>query len=110
MRIDLHPHVVPERREDFAARYGGARWPRLVRRDMCRATIMTGDTTFREVTDRSWRPERRIEDMERLGIDCQVLSPPPVMFCYWAEAHAGQASDGSCARPQPFVTPRAEPR
>jgi aminocarboxymuconate-semialdehyde decarboxylase len=91
MRIDLHTHVVPERWEDFASRYGGGRWPRLVRRDAGRATIMTGDAVFREVTDRSWQPERRIEDMDRLGIDRQVLSPPPVMFCYWAEAPAGRA-------------------
>jgi aminocarboxymuconate-semialdehyde decarboxylase len=91
MRIDLHTHVIPETWEDYAARYGGGRWPRLMHRDLCRATIMTGDTAFREVTDRSWRPERRIEDMDRLGIDRQALSPPPVMFCYWAEARAGQA-------------------
>ena len=91
MRIDLHTHVVPERWEDFASRYGGGRWPRLVHRDACRATIMTGDAVFREVDDRSWRAERRIEDMDRLGIDRQALSPPPVMLCYWADARAGQA-------------------
>ena len=91
MRIDLHTHVVPEHWEDFAARYGGGRWPRLVHRDACRATIMTGETVFREIDDRSWRPERRIEDMDRLGIDRQVLSPPPVMFCYWADARATEA-------------------
>jgi aminocarboxymuconate-semialdehyde decarboxylase len=52
---------------------------------------MTGDRFFRDITDQAWSPERRIEDMDRLGIDRQVLSPPPVMFCYWAEAKAGQA-------------------
>ena len=91
MRIDLHTHIVPERWEDFAARYGGGKWPRLVHRDACRGTIMTGDVVFREVDDRSWRPERRIEDMDRLGVDRQALSPPPVMFCYWAEARAARA-------------------
>lgn len=91
MRVDLHTHVVPERWEDFASRYGGGRWPRLVHRDACRATLMTGDAVFREIDDRSWRLERRIEDMDRLGIDRQVLSPPPIMFCYWAEGPAGQA-------------------
>src|SRR5205814_1754013 len=27
----------------------------------------------------------------RLGIDRQALSPPPIMFCYWADAKATQA-------------------
>jgi aminocarboxymuconate-semialdehyde decarboxylase len=52
---------------------------------------MTGEQFFRDVDDRSWSPARRIEDMDRLGIDRQILSPPPVMFCYWAEPKAGQA-------------------
>src|SRR5918996_1542455 len=91
MRIDLHTHVVPPRWEDFAARYGGGQWPRLEPRDGCRATIMTGDKFFRDVDDRSWSPERRIEDMDRLGIDRQALSPPPVMLCYWADARATAA-------------------
>ena len=52
---------------------------------------MTGDQFFRDIDDRSWSPERRIEDMDRLGIDRQALSPPPIMFCYWAEPKAAQA-------------------
>jgi aminocarboxymuconate-semialdehyde decarboxylase len=91
MRIDLHTHVVPARWDDWAARFGGGKWPRLVAKDGCHATIMTGEQFFRDVDDRSWDPARRIEDMDRLGVDVQVLSPPPVMFCYWAEAKAGQA-------------------
>jgi aminocarboxymuconate-semialdehyde decarboxylase len=91
MRIDLHTHVVPAGWEDWATRFGGGRWPRLVAKDACRATIMTGDQFFRDVDDRSWEPARRLEDMDRLGVDVQVLSPPPVMFCYWAEPKAGQA-------------------
>jgi aminocarboxymuconate-semialdehyde decarboxylase len=91
VRIDLHTHVVPPRWEDFAARYGGGRWPRLEPKDACHATIMTGDQFFRAIDDRSWSPERRIEDMDRLGIDRQALSSPPIMLCYWAEPKAAQA-------------------
>jgi len=91
VRVDLHTHVVPERWEDWASRWGAGRWPRLVRHDACHATIMTGDQHFRDITDSSWSPARRIEDMDRLGIDRQALSPPPVMFCYWAEPKACQA-------------------
>jgi aminocarboxymuconate-semialdehyde decarboxylase len=91
VRIDVHTHIVPEGWEDWAARFGGDRWPSLVRHDACRATIMTGGQFFRAVDDRSWSPERRIADMDRLGIDRQALSPPPVMFCYWADARANAA-------------------
>jgi aminocarboxymuconate-semialdehyde decarboxylase len=90
-RVDLHTHLVPEAWEDWAARFGGGHWPRLVRHDACRGTLMTGPQFFRDVDDRAWSPARRIEDMDRLGIDRQVLSPPPVMFCYWAEPKAAQA-------------------
>src|SRR6185436_20320068 len=91
MRVDVHTHIVPAQWEDWAARYGGGRWPRLVMKDACHATIMTGDQFFRDVTDQAWSPTRRIEDMDRLGIDVQALSPPPVMFCYWAEPGPAQA-------------------
>lgn len=91
MRIDLHTHIVPARWEDFAAKHGGGRWPRLVHHDACHATIMAGEQVFRELTDQAWSPRRRLEDMDRLGIDRQALSPPPIMFCYWADPKAGQA-------------------
>jgi aminocarboxymuconate-semialdehyde decarboxylase len=91
VRIDVHTHIVPEGWQDWAARFGGDRWPSLVRHDACRATIMTGVQFFRDIDDRSWSPERRLQDMDRLGIDRQALSPPPVMFCYWADARANQA-------------------
>ena len=91
MRIDLHTHVLPPRWDDFAARYGGGNWPRLVVEADCRGTLMTGNAFFRAIDDRSWDPLRRLEDMARLGIDRQALSPPPIMFCYWAEAEAAHA-------------------
>ena len=91
MRVDVHTHIVPARWDDFASRYGGGSWPRLVAKDACHATIMTGDKFFRDVTDQCWDPARRLEDMDRLGIDHQALSPPPIMLCYWAEPKAAQA-------------------
>ena len=42
MRVDVHTHIVPERWEDWASRFGGGNWPRLEHRDGCRATIFTG--------------------------------------------------------------------
>jgi aminocarboxymuconate-semialdehyde decarboxylase len=90
VRVDVHTHVVPERWEDWAARYGGGNWPRLEPREGCRATIFTGAQFFRDIDDRAWSPARRLENMDRLRVDMQALSPPPVMFCYWADAKAAQ--------------------
>src|SRR5947208_1153355 len=47
--------------------------------------MMIGDRVFREITDRVWNPERRIEDMDNSGVSMQVLSTVPVMFSYWAK-------------------------
>src|SRR5262249_46807889 len=91
VRVDVHTHLVPERWEDWAARYGGGNWPRLLPREDCRATIFTGAQFFRAIAGRSWSAARGLGDMARLGIDLHGLSPPPVMFCYWADAKAGQA-------------------
>ena len=91
MRYDLHTHFLPEGWEDWGAKYTGNRWPRFERCDACSANIMVGERLFRHVTDQCWSAERRIEDMDRLGIDVQVISPVPVMLCYWAEPEAAQA-------------------
>ncbi|MBH5318338.1 amidohydrolase [Paenibacillus sp. GSMTC-2017] len=84
MRIDTHTHIIPEGLPDFSAKYGGERWPTLNRTCTCGATIMVAGKSFRDVTDQVWSPEKRIEDMDREGVDMQVLSPIPVTFSYWA--------------------------
>ena len=44
---------------------------------------------FRKITDQAWDVEKRIADMDKEGIDIQVLSPIPVTLAYWAIAEAG---------------------
>lgn len=54
---------------------------------------MVSGEVFREVTDQLYSTERRLVDMERTGIDHQVLSTVPVMFSYWAKpAHTRELS------------------
>lgn len=83
--IDMHTHLMPPTWEAFAARYAADGWPSTILHDACSATIMLGAKKFREVDDRSFVPARRIADMDRLGIGRQLLSPIPVMFCYWGD-------------------------
>ena len=83
--IDVHTHIMPPAWEDFAQRYAAEGWPHTIRHDACSAAIMLGGKHFRDVDDRSFSPERRIADMDRLGIAAQLLMPIPVMFCYWGD-------------------------
>jgi aminocarboxymuconate-semialdehyde decarboxylase len=83
--IDMHTHIMPPAWEDFARRYAADGWPHAVSHDPCSASIMVGSRHFRDVDDRCFVPARRIADMDRLGIDRQLLSPIPIMFCYWGE-------------------------
>lgn len=54
----------------------------------CQATIMLGDREFRKVTDQCFASVTRISDMDRLGVGRQVISPVPVLFCYWGRPEA----------------------
>lgn len=85
MRVDFHTHIIPEDIPDFVERFGGGQWPVLEKTCSCGANIMVEGKLFREVTDQVWSPEKRIEDMDKEGVDIQVLSPIPVTFSYWAK-------------------------
>ena len=85
MRIDIHAHVTPRDWEDLRARYAGD-WPRIRHDSPGCATLLKGDTFFRAVTDQLFDTGRRLSDMDRQGVDRQLLTPPPDMFCYWAPA------------------------
>lgn len=84
MRVDFHTHIIPESLTELTKHFQGEKWPQLHRTCACGANIMVGGKIFREVTDQVWSPEKRIEDMDREGVDIQVISPIPVTFSYWA--------------------------
>jgi aminocarboxymuconate-semialdehyde decarboxylase len=91
--VDIHTHFFPETWPDLAARFGGD-WPWMRRDSEHTATVMVGDREFRPITSACWDPEVRLADMDRDGVDVQLVSATPVLFAY--QRPAEQALE--CAR------------
>ena len=89
--IDIHTHILPPGWEDWARRYGVSGWPSLKLHDPCNATIYLGEKEYRRIDERSFSPARRIADMDAERVALQLISPVPVMFCYWGPAAATDA-------------------
>ena len=86
--IDVHTHVVPPQLP--FGHFPGDLWPRVeVNGD--RGDVYMGTTHFRTVTSTAWDLGRRGDEMMTHGVDRQVLSPMPELFCYWAASKAALA-------------------
>ena len=84
--IDIHTHFFPESWPDLAARYGTPDWPSIKHTGPGKADIMLGARMFRHVTSACWDVNVRLENMDRNGVDMQVISATPVLFAYAREA------------------------
>lgn len=92
--IDIHSHFFPESWPDLCVRYGTPDWPWIKHTEPGRAVIMLGDREFRHIYSACWDPELRLQELDRDGIDLQVISATPVLFGY--ERPAEDALD--CAK------------
>jgi aminocarboxymuconate-semialdehyde decarboxylase len=83
--IDVHTHSFPQisRAESRILAGAGEPWLR-VHRDGT-GTMMSGGNEYRPVVAPLWDPERRLADMDVLGVDVQAVSSTPLMFGYAAE-------------------------
>ena len=80
--IDIHNHFFPRSWPDLAARYGTPNWPWIKHTEPGKAEIMVGDRFFRQIYSACWDPEVRLNEMDRDGVEVQVLSATPVLFAY----------------------------
>ncbi|HUO25110.1 MAG TPA: tryptophan 2,3-dioxygenase family protein [Candidatus Aquilonibacter sp.] len=80
--IDIHNHFFPREWPDLARRYGTPDWPWIKHTEPGKADIMVGDRFFRHISSACWDPEVRLQEMDRDGIDLQVISATPVLFSY----------------------------
>ena len=80
--IDIHNHFFPREWPDLAARFGTPDWPWIKHTDPGKAEIMVGNRFFRQIYSACWDPEVRLAEMDRDGIDMQVISATPVLFAY----------------------------
>ena len=92
--IDIHNHFFPRTWPDLAERYGTPNWPWIKHTEPGKAEIMVGDRFFRHIYSACWDVQVRLEEMDRDGVDVQVLSATPVLFAY--ERSAEHALD--CAK------------
>ncbi|HEX3821446.1 MAG TPA: tryptophan 2,3-dioxygenase family protein [Candidatus Sulfotelmatobacter sp.] len=80
--IDIHNHFFPRTWPDLAQRYGTPDWPWIRHTEPGKADIMVGDRFFRHISSACWDPEVRLQEMDRDGIDTQIISATPVLFAY----------------------------
>jgi aminocarboxymuconate-semialdehyde decarboxylase len=92
--IDIHNHFFPRAWPDLAERFGTPNWPWIKHTEPGKAEIMIGDRFFRHIYSACWDPEVRLQEMDRDGVDLQVMSATPVLFAY--DRPAEQALD--CAK------------
>jgi aminocarboxymuconate-semialdehyde decarboxylase len=79
--IDMHSHFFPREWEDLSRRFGGE-WPWMKHLGDEKAMVMVGDKEFRPVDSACWDAARRLEEMDRDGIELQVMCSTPVLFAY----------------------------
>ena len=80
--IDIHNHFFPQSWPDLTARFGTPNWPWIKHTEPGKADIMVGDRFFRHIYSACWDPEVRLREMDRDGVDLQIISATPVLFAY----------------------------
>ncbi|WP_425826817.1 amidohydrolase family protein [Streptomyces fractus] len=86
--IDVHAHVFPRISQAESRILTGAGEPWLRVHGDGTGMMMSGADEYRPVTPPLWDPERRVAEMDTLGVDMQAVSSTPLTFGYGAEPAA----------------------
>lgn len=85
-RIDMHTHIMPNALPDLSAVSTTAAYPWPDFRPCADGTgdmdMFVGDAHFRRVKPNCYDARTRIAEMDAAGVDVQVLSTVPLLFCY----------------------------
>ena len=80
--IDMHSHFFPREWEDLGKRFGSPDWPWIKHAGGGKAMVMLGEREFRPVYAACWDAPTRLAEMDRDGIELQVMCSTPVLFAY----------------------------
>ena len=81
--IDVHAHVVPASFPHYVGNAVPSDWPSMADAQPCHKHVMMAGRVYRTVSDRCWDVEKRISDLEEMGLDVQAISPMPELLSYW---------------------------
>ncbi|HTU01393.1 MAG TPA: amidohydrolase family protein [Candidatus Sulfotelmatobacter sp.] len=87
MIIDLHAHYVPEAFLEAIEKEGGPHGA-TIRQDPEGPTMMVGGRPYGPITPHYYDAQPRLKEMDKMGVDLQVLSLNPPMV-YWAPPDLG---------------------
>jgi len=91
--IDFHAHIIVPEVNDFIRRHsvdGGVGKQRRV----SKSSAAFQKRQERENWSKNTDPKVRLKDMDRMGIDIQVLTPNLHHYCYWAKPEDGLRISG----------------
>ncbi len=95
MIIDIHSHFYPDDIADMESRFGPGVWPGFRKfEDPTRGMITYDGKDYRPIYDACWDPARRIEELDKYGVDMQIMCATPILFAY--EKPAAEALE--CAK------------